>query len=137
MLERISDVLPRYSTYGTLFRPHAPLQKALEAVYLQILKFIAQAMKMLTKSSGRTIAKAAWKSFGEDFQGSILQLRRYRELVEDEAKLASMIEQMREKEQAEAERRRAAESRKKIERLETIVTDQEKCRKFPSTTGTP
>ncbi|KAF2689053.1 hypothetical protein K458DRAFT_123267 [Lentithecium fluviatile CBS 122367] len=126
MLERIGDVLPRYSTYATLFGSRAPLRNALEAVCLQILKFVAHAMKVLTCASGRTIIKSAWKSFEEAFRDSILQLRRSRELVEDEAKLASMIEQMQEKERAEQERRRAAESRKKVERLEMIVTEQEK-----------
>jgi hypothetical protein len=126
MLERIGDVLPRYSTYASLFKSHAPLRKALQAVYLQILKFIARAMKILTSSSARVVVKTACKSFDEAFQDSIMHLRRYRELVEDEAKLASMIEQMKEREQAGSERRHAAISRERVERLETIVTGQDK-----------
>jgi hypothetical protein len=83
-------------------------------------------MKILQNSSGHTIAKAAWKSFDEAFQ--VEQLRRYRELLEDEARLAIMVEQIQEREKAEAERRSAAESRNKVEYLESILTKQEKSR---------
>jgi hypothetical protein len=85
-------------------------------------------MKILQNSSGHTIAKAAWKSFDEAFQESVEQLRRYRELLEDEARLAIMVEQIQEREKAEAERRSAAESRNKVEYLESILTKQEKSR---------
>ena len=128
MLEHIGDVLPRYSTYAILFPYHIPAQKALKAVYLQILQFVTHAMNILTKSSGRTFAKATWTSFDENFQESVVQLRRHRELVEDEAKLASMIEQMKEKQRAEDERCRAAKSRKQVEYLEAVISDDEKRR---------
>jgi hypothetical protein len=132
MLERIGDVLPRYCTYSTMFIKHVPLQTALSQLYFYIITFLMDAKKALTKSSFQMSLKIIWKTFDGQFESSIEQFRRYRDLVEDEAKLAMMIESMEERKEAGAERDRmkderklAAESRMNIEDIKQLVRNQE------------
>lgn len=72
------------------------------------------------------LLKTTWRSFDKEFEECISRMRRYRDLVEDEARLASTILQVKESELAQVERKRAAESRKKVERLELVISEQSK-----------
>jgi hypothetical protein len=63
------------------------------------------------------------RSFEKDFEDCISQTRRYRDLVEAEAKTASIILQVQETERAEEERRRAEYGRKQLERLESLAEE--------------
>jgi ankyrin repeat protein len=143
MLERIGDVLPRYCTYSSMFSKHAPVQNALLSAYLHIITFLMGAKKLFSKSSFRLLSKAMWKSFESEFTTSIEQLRRYRKLVEDEARLASMIESMEERKEAGEERLRmkqerelAAESRERVKEIKDTIGNQEQgmfCLAFAAT----
>ena len=118
MLERVGDALPRYETYEELFASHEPLQEALSAVYLEILLFFAHAKKVFSKSTFRVFPQAVWGSFNRSFDLSLRRLERLRDLVEDEAKVASMIE-------AKEERELAAGGRRKVEQLKHTVDTRE------------
>ncbi|ORY06230.1 ankyrin repeat-containing domain protein [Clohesyomyces aquaticus] len=120
MLEQIAAVLPRYSTYSVLLKDHESLQKALRATYLQILLFMTKAKTILTKSSIRMLLSATWKSFTRDFESTIKRIGECRKLVEDEARLASIVEQMREASKAEEERTRAIECRSRVDSMITV-----------------
>lgn len=121
MLERIGDLLPRYGTYVKLLSFHKPLQQGLQDIYLEIIQFFFRAKCHLTKSPIRTALELAMRSFDNIFADSITQLRRYKELVEEEAKLASTILQIQETVKAEEERKRAESNRRRVERLEVIA----------------
>jgi hypothetical protein len=108
MLERVGDVLPRYSTYSSMFCKHTRLQDVLSLAYFHIITFLMDAKRMFSKQSFRLLSRVLWKSFDSDFETSIEKLRRYRKFVEDEARLASMVE-------SQAERREAAEDRKRMQ----------------------
>ncbi|KAF1997941.1 ankyrin, partial [Amniculicola lignicola CBS 123094] len=124
MFERISDIIPRFSTYAKILPHHTPLRNALSAAYLEILQFITRAKSVFPKSSFRVLMATTWKSFDRTFESSVSNIRRYRELVEDEARLAAMLDQLQENKSAREERDRAAECRAKIEKLETIARRQ-------------
>lgn len=121
MLERIGDVLPRYSTYSKLLDFHAPLQSALQDAHGQIIVFFVRAKSVLSLSPARILLRTLRGSFDKAFEDCMSQLRRYRELVEDESKLASVILQVEENKRAEEERSRANQSRRQVERLELLA----------------
>ena len=132
MLGRIGDVLPRYCTYSSMFSKHTPLQNALSSAYLHIITFLMDSKKIFSKSTFRLLSKAIGKSFDSDFEISIEQLRRYRKLVEDEARLAGMLESMEDRREAGEERERmkqerelAAESREKVKEIQDTMESRE------------
>jgi hypothetical protein len=126
MLERIGDLLPRYGTYVKLLAFHNPLQQALMDVYLEIIRFSFRARCHLTKSPLRMVLKMSMRSFENIFDDSVSQLRRFRELVEEEAKVASTILQIQETAKAEKERERADVNRRRVEKLEAIADQRNK-----------
>lgn len=122
MLEHISDVLPRYGTYSVLFGKHVPLQNALSSTYLQIITFCINARRIFARKIS-TFSKMLWKPFDEEFGGTLDKFRRYRQLVEDEARLAHMIESMEEREESSKERARMAKERKLAEESRNVIND--------------
>lgn len=126
MLERIGDLLPRYETYVKLLAFHKPLQQALMDVYLEIIRFSFRARCHLTKSPLRIVLQMSMRSFENIFDDSVSKLRRFRELVEEEAKVASTILQIQEMAQAEKERERADVNRRRVEKLEAIADQRNK-----------
>ncbi len=97
-----------------------------------IITFLMDAKKIFSKSTFRLLSKAIWKSFDSDFEISIEQLRRYRKLVEDEARLASMLESMEERREAGEERERmkqerelTAESRERVKDIRDTMESRE------------
>jgi hypothetical protein len=92
MLQRISDVLPRYRIYTQLFSKHEPLQKAISQVYSAVVAFVLEATKVF-KSSSRVIKSSIWATFDQKFEESLDQLRKDTESVEKAAEVAHMIEE--------------------------------------------
>ncbi|KAI9771740.1 MAG: hypothetical protein M1839_002755 [Geoglossum umbratile] len=118
MLERIGCVLPRYSTYSRLFSKHRPLRQALSSAYLQILTFLTRAKEIFSKSSFRVLSMALWKPFDEEFETLVERLRQSGKEVEDEARLAGMIEMVK-------EGVLAAEGRRKSDEVKSIIETRE------------
>ncbi|KAF2259080.1 hypothetical protein CC78DRAFT_548649 [Lojkania enalia] len=123
MLDQIGDLLPRYITYSNLLQSHPPLHVWLKKTYLIFIRFVVRAKEIFTRSSIRHLAKG-WASFDTEFESLRAQLRRCRENVEEEVKLATVKIQTEENERAQKERELAAESRKKVENLELILSKQ-------------
>lgn len=91
MLQSISDALPRFQTYESLFRDHPTLQQALCSMYLELISFLCKAKKVFG-NKGRLRRMVLWRPFDEAFCTHIGQLIRYSELVEREAGVADMVE---------------------------------------------
>ena len=97
MFVRIGDVLPQFRVYEKLFSSHERLVQALSEVYIDILKFCADAKAVFRKGrpslSNFSIAlKLLWKPFTQQFAKVMDDFREHRKKVEKEAGISHMIE---------------------------------------------
>ncbi|PGH23481.1 hypothetical protein AJ80_02435 [Polytolypa hystricis UAMH7299] len=122
MLEHIGDVLPRYGTYSVLFSKREPLQNALCSTYLQIITFCMDARRILAKRKRRSFLGSLWKPFDQEFGDTLAELRRFRRLVEEEARVAYMIESKEEMTESAQERIKMEEERKLAEESRKVIS---------------
>ena len=91
MFSRISDVLPRLRVYEQLFTDHERLVQAISAVYLDILKFCADAKNVFRRPK-RSIGRLSWKPFERQFGMHLEAFRKHKKAAEDEVSISHMIE---------------------------------------------
>ncbi|KAK3386039.1 hypothetical protein B0H63DRAFT_190945 [Podospora didyma] len=92
MLQRIADILPRYQIYDQLFGHHSRLRDAIAELYGEVQEFVCHA-KDVFESSLKVFRKSVWKTFDEEFEDTLVQIRRCSDIIEAEADAAHMIEQ--------------------------------------------
>ena len=91
MFSHISDVLPRLRVYEQLFTDHERLVQAISAVYLDILKFCADA-KDVFRHPIRSLGRLPWKPFERQFGMHLDAFRKHKKAAEEEVSISHMIE---------------------------------------------
>ncbi|KAF2740932.1 hypothetical protein EJ04DRAFT_111162 [Polyplosphaeria fusca] len=86
MLDRICEVLPRYSIYLPFLRLCGPLREKIRASNNQLALFILELKRFFEMSYIRMLVADWWKSFEERFESQVVELRRYWREVEDQAR---------------------------------------------------
>ncbi|KAH5205185.1 hypothetical protein HBI18_154700 [Parastagonospora nodorum] len=80
--ELIGEQLPLLLERESLVRRNIHMEKALESIYMDILKFHRQALRFFQGNRLKTMIKSMWKSFDTEFQGILASLHRHKDLVE-------------------------------------------------------
>ncbi|KAL9111362.1 MAG: hypothetical protein Q9227_004239 [Pyrenula ochraceoflavens] len=90
--EQIGENMPLLERYRDLFKDNPHVQRALAAIYDDILEFHRKALRLFSRPTWKQLFRSTWSDFKTSFQHIVNDLRRHKDLIESEANIVEYQE---------------------------------------------
>ncbi|KAL7267231.1 hypothetical protein RUND412_010191 [Rhizina undulata] len=90
--EDIGQNLPRFDQYSKFYNENERIQEVIAMIYVDIMEFHRKALKFFQKRAWKTVFLSLWTTFDDRFQNILQNISKHKELIENEAKAAEIME---------------------------------------------
>ncbi|MCJ1443001.1 MAG: hypothetical protein MMC23_003498 [Stictis urceolatum] len=80
----IGELLPRFQTFGEIFRDSHDISRVLVWLFTDILEFYVEVLKLLRKKAWKQVFSTLWSGFADHFEHLQDRIRQHRDLVDVE-----------------------------------------------------